>query len=153
MSAATTKQFASLDADITEALRSGDALRTLVLRTLRSELHNAKIAAGADLSEDQMLSVAKRELKKREEAAKAYEGAGSPERMKNELAESEILREYLPAATSEAQVRSHVEALKASGTLPSGPAAIGGAMRSLKETFGSSLDGAMAAQIIREVLG
>ncbi len=152
MSAATTKQLSSLETHITEALRSGDALRTLVLRMLRSELHNAKIAQGSELSEEEMLVITKREVKKREEAARAYEAAGSDERAANERAELTILSEYLPAAADETLIRQHILSLKQQGTIPEGPAAIGAAMRSLKETFGATLDGARAAQLIREAL-
>lgn len=152
MSAVTTKQLSSLEAHITEALRSGDALRTLVLRMLRSELHNAKIAQGSELSEEEMLVIAKREVKKREEAARAYEAAGSGERAASERAELAILNEYLPAAADEALVRQHILNLKQQGAIPQGPAAIGAVMRSLKERFGATLDGQRAAALIREVL-
>lgn len=105
--------FDKLTEDMKAAMKSGDKLKLATLRMLISELKNLKIAKGginSELSEDDIITVLQRELKKRIDAAKAFKDAGRIETSEKEEAEADILREYLPAALSDEETEAAVVA-------------------------------------------
>jgi uncharacterized protein len=57
-----------LAADLKQSMLARDAFRTDVIKMLKSALMYAKIAAGSDLTEEQITAVVRREIKKRHEA-------------------------------------------------------------------------------------
>jgi uncharacterized protein YqeY len=105
-----------IQADITAAMRSGDALRRDVLRMAANALYNAEKAARRPLSDDEAIGVLIREVKTRRESVEAYRGAGRADLADKEEAEIGILAEYLPAPLGEAEI----EALVAEGIAATG---------------------------------
>lgn len=90
-------------------MRSGDALRRDVLRMASSALYNAEKRDGAPLSDDAALAVLTREVKTRKESVEAFRGAGREDLATKEEAEIAILRDYLPDAMSDAEIKALVD--------------------------------------------
>lgn len=99
-----------LESDLKDALKSRDKLRVTVLRSIKAAFINERIELGHELNESEALTVLKREAKKRQEAADMYKKAASTDKAHAELAEKEIIEEYLPEQMSEEEVIKHVEA-------------------------------------------
>jgi uncharacterized protein len=95
-----------IQADITTAMRSGDALRRDVLRMASSALYNAEKTARRPLTDDESIVVLTHEVKTRRESVEAYRGGGRPDLAEKEEAEIAILAEYLPAALPEAELEA-----------------------------------------------
>ena len=99
----------SINQKIAEALKAHDEIRLSTLRLLSSAMNYEFIAKQHKLSEEEELSVVRREAKKRKEAIEAYQKAGAHDRADKEKKELEILEEYLPAGLSDAEVEKIVE--------------------------------------------
>jgi len=85
-------------------MRSRDRARTEALRMLSAALKNDEIERGRTLSEDEEMSVLRRQLKQREESVEAFRNAGRDEQAQTEKAEAEIVRGYLPAPLSDEEM-------------------------------------------------
>ncbi|MEO8330592.1 MAG: GatB/YqeY domain-containing protein, partial [Candidatus Nanopelagicales bacterium] len=103
------------------------------------------------LSDDEVLKVLSRELKKRKEAATAFADAGKADRAKDELAEAAILEQYLPAQLSDDDLVALVtEAIAESGA--AGPQAMGAAMKTVQPKVSGRADGGrVAAEVKRQL--
>ena len=71
-----------LQADLTDAMRAKDEVRRSTLRMALTAVTNEEVAGkqARELTDDDVLKVLARELKKRKEAATAYADAGQPAR-------------------------------------------------------------------------
>lgn len=100
----------TISKQIAQAMKARDEIRLSTLRLLSSALNYEFIAKQHVLSEEEELSVVRREAKKRKEAIEAYEKAGALERAEKEKKEMAILQEYLPAQISDAELVKIVDA-------------------------------------------
>src|SRR5882762_2231753 len=91
-----------IQSELIEARRNRDEVGLSTLSLLKSELVKASKEAGAGgaLDDDLIKRVARKEVKRREEAIEVYRKAGREESAAREEAEMAILRSYLPAAMS-----------------------------------------------------
>lgn len=94
----------TLQQKIGEAMKAHDAVRVSTLRLLLSAFNYEEIAKQRKLSEEEELSLVRREAKKRKEAIEMYAKSGAKERKASEAAELKILQEYLPPEMSEEDV-------------------------------------------------
>jgi uncharacterized protein YqeY len=142
-----------LHADLTDAMRAKDDVRRSTLRMALTSVTNEEVAGkqARELSDDEVLKVLARELKKRREAATAYTEAGHPDRAASELAEAAVLEAYLPAQLDDAELASLVaSAIAESGA--SGPQAMGQVMKAVQPTVAGRADGGrVAAEVKRQL--
>jgi uncharacterized protein YqeY len=144
-----------LRADLTDAMRAKDEVKRSTLRMALTAVTNEEVAGkqARELSDDDVLKVLSRELKKRKEAATAYTDAGQAERASAELAEASILESYLPAQLSDAEVSDIVASVIADHGA-SGPRAIGQVMKPVQAKIAGRADGArVAAEVKRQLAG
>lgn len=142
-----------LEADINTALR-GKLPELATLRMLKSALHNEVIArAGKELGLDEVgvLAIFRRELKKRQEAAKLYEQGGRAELAAQEKSEAEIIARYLPAAPNFDDIKNTVARLKQELNL-SGPQAMGQLTKAVMAHYSGAADGQTVSSAVREAL-
>jgi uncharacterized protein len=132
--------------------RDDVALDTLSL--LKSELVKASKEGGAGgrIDDELVVRVARKEVKKREEAIAVYRKAGREETARREEAEMEVLRAYLPAAMSQEQVEAEVRAVIAE-VKPEGPKGFGAVMKAATARLAGKAEGAQVAAAARKLLG
>jgi hypothetical protein len=99
-----------LQAELTSAMRAQNALRRDTLRMAVAAVYNARKEAQRDLSDDEQVAILAREVKRRRESVDAYRNAKRQDLADKEEAEIGILSEFMPAALSEAELRSMVTA-------------------------------------------
>ena len=96
--------------------------------------------------------MARKELKRRQESADAYTGAGRADAARREQAAAAILKPYLPAqmdpAELEAELRKIIEELK-----PSGPAGFGMVMKEASQRLSGRAAGSEIAAAAKRLLG
>ena len=133
---------------------TGDALdaATLELDTLRGVI--GEIEKDAKLSNARTeLTVLKGEYSKRVASAKLYAEIGETDRSEREAAEADILAQYLPRETSEAELQEFIVSYVAENELAGkGGRALGSVMGALKSQF-ESYDAKLASQLAREAIG
>jgi uncharacterized protein len=95
-----------LRADLTDAMKAQDKLRTATLRMLLAAIQTEEVSGkeARELSDDEVLKVLARESRKRGEAAEIYTQNGRGELAANEHAEARVIDEYLPTPLTEAEV-------------------------------------------------
>ncbi len=103
---------ARLQADLTAAIKNRETVRAGALRMTLAALTTEEVSgkSARELSDDEVLKVITREVKKRKEAAEAFAGAGRTEQAGLEQAESEVLEAYLPAQLDDAELATLVDA-------------------------------------------
>ena len=95
-----------LRADLTDAMKSQDKLRTATLRMLLAAVQTEEVSGkqARELSDAEVLKVLARESRKRTEAAEIYTQNGRGELAAEEHAEGRIIDEYLPTPLNDAEV-------------------------------------------------
>lgn len=135
-----------VQADVKQAMRSGEKERLGALRLLLSELQKAEKEGGGD-----ELAVLRRERKRRLEAASAYADAGREDLRAKEHAEAELIGAYLPAELDEQQLRAIVEqAVRQSGAQTEKDMGI--AMKSAIAAVEGRAEGRRVSKLVKETL-
>jgi uncharacterized protein len=98
-----------IQSDTKAAMKQRDRTRVGALRMLGAALKNAEIEAGRPLTEQEEQTILRRQLKQRDESAEAFRKAGREERAASEVAEAEIVREYLPEPLSQDELQAIVD--------------------------------------------
>lgn len=98
-----------LQEDLKNAQLARDEVKVSTLRLLLSEIRNAEIAKGGDLSDQDIISVVQREFKKRKEAAEGFRSGGREDQAQKEESEASILQQYLPAQLSNEELTKIIE--------------------------------------------
>lgn len=140
-----------LDADLKAAMKNADAFRVGVLRLLKSAIQNETIAKrGADgiLSDEEVLSVLKREAKKRKESIAIYTESGRDDLADIEIKELDFLSEYLPAEISREEIEKTVKEIVDSGVVE-----FSAAMKEAMSRFRGAADGKVVSEVVRSLIG
>lgn len=137
-----------LAAELNAARKAQNKALTLVLGTILSETKNREIELKRPLTDDDVIEVLRRGVKKRRESVEAYEKGGRAELAAQEAAEVVALERYLPAMASEDDVRDAVRAAIAAGAKGVGPV-----MGAVMPQFKGRADGGMINRVVREELG
>ncbi len=147
----------SINQQIGDALKAHDELRLTTLRMLSSALNYEFIAKQHELSEEEELTVVKREVKKRNDTIEVYrqlldkDPARVQEKIDRELAEVKILKEFLPPDIDVSDLKKIVdETIEKSGA--SSIKDMGKVMAMVKERVGVSADGKTIADMVKEKL-
>ena len=138
---------ARLRADMNDARRAREKLRTLVLGTTLSELKNREIELGREASDADVVEVVSRAVKQRREAAAQIRAGGREELAAQEEAEAELLGSYLPRPLTEVEVRTAVRQAMAAGAK-----SVGEVMSRVMPQLKGRFDGREANRIVREEL-
>lgn len=144
---------ATLHADLTEAIRERDQIRSGTLRMVLTAVSNAEVAGKEhrELSDEEVLAVIVKEAKKRREAADAYDDAGRTELADKEKAELVCLEGYLPKQLSDEEIAQIVaEAVAATGA--DGMRDMGKVMGVVKPRIGEQAEGGRVAAAVKKAL-
>ena len=145
-----------LRSDLTTSIKARDELRSSTLRMVLSAISTEEVAgrSARELSDDDVLTVLRREGKKRREAAIAFDEGGRAEMAAKERAEALVIADYLPAQLGPAEIsRIVTEAVEESGAAGEGMKAMGRVMGLVQPRVKGQADGAAVAAEVRRQLG
>lgn len=140
-----------LQDDMKKALKSSDKLRLKVIRFVLSQIKNAEIDKGGELSDEEIIKVISKEIKKIEEAAEEFKNGGNAARAEEELKEAEILKEYLPEPLTSEELEKIIDAAieeVGAKTLKD----LGAVMKVLMPKIAGRADGKIASEIVKKKL-
>lgn len=141
-----------LPLELREAMKARDRTRLATLRLLTAAVRNQEVELGHDLSDEELQAVASTEVKRRREAAEAYEQGGRPELAQQERAEQAILETYLPEQLSDEELDAIIdEAVAATGA--SGPGDVGRVMGQVMGKAKGRADGNEVRRRVAQRLG
>src|SRR3989344_4848828 len=95
-----------------KAMMAQDASRLSAIRMLKSALQYYEIqkgGAGYEATDEDVVDVIGKEIKKRKESIELYKQGGREESAASEQAEVEVLSSYLPEQMSESELRTLVK--------------------------------------------
>jgi uncharacterized protein YqeY len=142
---------AQLTEDLKSALRSGDKLRTSVIRLLTALIKNREVEKRGPLTDAEALQAVSASCKQRQEAIEQYRQGGRQDLVDKETAELAILQSYLPAALSPDELQTLVqEAIRNSQA--SSPREMGKVMALLMPKVTGRADGKVVSTLVREML-
>lgn len=137
-----------IQAELTAARKAQDKAATLLLGTVLSEIKNRSIELKRELTDDDVIEVVRRGIKKRRESVELYEKAARQELADKERAEIVMLERYLPAAVSETEIRAAITAAIAAGA-----SNVGAVMAKVMPQFKGRAEGSTINALAREALG
>ena len=132
-------------------MKSGDKIKTNILRTLLSTLKEKQIEKKEDINEEEYLSIIKRLVKQLKESVDAYQKAGRSELYEKEVSELDILKEYLPEILSEQQTLDLVKEV-ISQTSANSLSDMGKVMSLIMQKSNGKVDGKIANRLVKELL-
>jgi uncharacterized protein YqeY len=136
-----------LQTDLTTARKAQDKLGILVLGTILSDVKNRRIELRREPTDDEVVDVLRRGIKRRRESVEMYTKGDRPELAAKESDEIAALESYLPPAADEGEIRAAVEAAVAGGA-----GQIGAVMGRVLPQFKGRVEGSVINRIAREVL-
>ena len=143
-----------IQTEMVDARKRRDDVGLSTLSMLKSELVRASKdgGAGGQINDDLVIRVARKEVKRREEAIEIYRKAGREESARREEAEMAVLRSYLPAALSDQELETEIRAVIAE-VKPDGPKGFGAVMKAATARLAGRADGNQIAAVTRRLLG
>jgi uncharacterized protein YqeY len=139
--------------DMTAAMKARDALKLRSLRAIIAAVQEAEVA-GAEaktLTDDEVTKVIAAQVKRRIEAAEAFDAGGADDRAANERAEQEVLEAYLPAALGDAELAALVDETLAEGGWTA-KSDMGKAMKAINAKVAGRADGRAVADLVKSKL-
>jgi uncharacterized protein YqeY len=141
----------TIRSELTAAMKAGDAPRRDALRLIVASLHNARIAAGHDLDDDEAMRVLQREAKQRRDSIEEFRKGKREDLVLIEERELAIITAFLPAELSDDELgaiaRGVIDEVGATG-----PGDLGKVMGPLMARLAGRADGKRANALVRELL-
>jgi uncharacterized protein len=136
-----------LQADLNAARKAQDKSAVLLLGTILSDVKNKRIELRADPTDDDVLDVLRKGIKRRRESVEMYDKGNRPDLAEKERAEVAALEKYLPAQASDEEIRTAVRAAIAAGATSMGPL-----MGRVNPQFKGKADGSTISRIAKDEL-
>lgn len=140
-----------LAADLKDAMRKGDATRRLTIRLAMAAIHNAEIAQGKPLNDNDIFGVIAKEAKQRRDSIAEFAKGNRQDLVDKEEAELAVLLEYLPQQMSREEV-----ALAAKKIMDDvgarGPGDKGKVMKELMSQVKGRAEGQLINTVVSELL-
>ena len=136
-----------LQSDLADARRAQDKAGVLLLGTIISDVRNREIELRRELTDDDVIEVLRRGIKRRRESIAMYDSGNRPELAEKERVEVTALERYLPAAPGADEIRAAVREAIAGGAT-----GVGGVMGAVMPRFKGRVEGGTINAIVREEL-
>ena len=137
--------------DLTTAMKEQDKFKLSVLRMLKSEKKKKKISKKHDLSDEEVITVIKRQVKTRKDSMEEYKKYNKEEEVQNLTKEIEILNEYLPAEMSDEDINKALDAIFEE-LKPESIKDMGKVMKEATAKIGASADMSKVSNLVRSRL-
>jgi len=129
-------------------MKERDELRKRTLRMVVTSFKLAEVERQDDLDEPAVLGLIQKEVKSRQESVEEAKQAGRDDLVESTQAEIEVLKEYLPQALSENELRDLIQqTIDEVGA--AGPADMGKVMKAIMPHIQGRADGKMVSELVR----
>ena len=136
-----------------EAMKAKDQIALTALRAVKSAILLAQTESGAkaELTEEQELKILQKQVKQRKDSAAIYLEQGREDLASPELAEAEIINQFLPEALSDEEItKVIIETIKKVGA--EGMKDMGKVMGIVSQELAGKADGKTISNIVRSKL-
>ena len=137
--------------DMKEAMKNKNLVRKNTVQMVRAAVLQVEKDKQIELTDEQIIEIIAKEVKKRKDAATEFEKSGREDLINQNKEEIEILSEYLPKQLSieeiEEVVKNIISELGATGMKDMGPV-----MKQAKEKIGAAADGKTISDAVKKLL-
>jgi uncharacterized protein len=139
--------LARLQADLNLARKAQDKGRVTLLGTMISDVRNREIELRRDVTDDDVIEMVRRGIKRRRESIEMYDKGGRDDLAATERSEVEALSAYLPVGVGDDEIRAAVVA-----AIEGGATNLGAVMGKVMSQFKGRAEGGTINAIVREEL-
>ena len=141
-----------INEDLKVAMKEKDAFKLSVLRMLKSALQMEQIAKKHELSDTEVSSVIKKQVKVRKDSILEYKKYGKEESVKNLEEEIAILDAYLPEEMTQEEVEKVIDTVFAS-VKPTSMKDMGMVMKGVNEALADkNADMSLVSKLVKDKL-
>ncbi|ODV41558.1 glutamyl-tRNA amidotransferase [Cupriavidus sp. UYMMa02A] len=133
------------------AMRAREAERLGTIRLLLAAIKQREVDERIELDDTAVLAVVEKLLKQRKDSITQFQQAGRDDLVQKEQAEVEVLKVYMPAALSDAEVAAEVQQA-VSETGAAGPQDMGKVMGVLKTKLAGRADMTAVSALVKAAL-
>lgn len=145
------KMVEKINQDLKEAMKNQDKFAVSVLRMLKSALQLESISLKKELSDNEVLTVIKRNVKQRKDSMAEYEKYGKTEEVENLAKEVELLQNYLGEEMSEEAINVVIDEVFESEQ-PTSMKDMGKIMKILTEKLGPTANMSLVSKLVKDRL-
>ena len=139
-------------ADIKEAMKTKNDFERDALRTLNAALKQVEVDNRIEMTDDVVLPLLQKEMKKRADAIELYQKGGRDDLAQIERKESELIARYLPSQLTDGELEAEISQIIAQ-TGANGGKDLGVVMKAAKERIGASADAKRISECVKRLLG
>ena len=139
--------------DLVEATKGREKMRQRTLRSVIAAVQEASVSGteSKELDDDAVMAVIKAQVKRRVDAAEAFDAGDRPDSADEERAEMKVLEGYLPAAMSDEDLESIVAGVMEANGFET-RADMGNAMKAVNAEVAGRADGRRVADLVKSKL-
>ena len=135
-----------------EAMKAKNTIALEALRAVKSESLLAKTSgAGGELSEDQEIALLQKLVKQRKEAAEQFDANDRKELAEKELAQAEVIQQFLPAQLTDEELTVAIKDIVAEVGATS-PKDMGKVMGAASAKLAGKAEGKLISAKVKEIL-
>ena len=142
--------YEKINTDLKEAMKNQDKFTLSVLRMLKSALQLDSISKKHELSDEEVMSVIKKQVKTRKDSIEEFKKYNKDEEVAKLEQEIEILNAYLPEEMSEEEINKVIEEVFKELN-PTGMKDMGRVMKELNAKI-TNADMSLVSKIVKERL-
>jgi uncharacterized protein YqeY len=142
---------ARISDDMKAAMRARETERLGTIRLLLAAIKQREVDERIELDDTAVLAVVEKLLKQRKDSITQFQQAGRDDLVQKEQAEVEVLKVYMPAALSDAEVAAEVQQAVAD-TGAAGPQDMGKVMGVLKAKLAGRADMTAVSALVKAAL-
>lgn len=140
-----------LNDDMKQAMRNKEKDKLTVIRMIKASMQNEAIKLGAELTEEQELTILSREVKQRKDSLHEFEKAGREDLVEKVRTELQFVELYMPKQLTEEEISTIVlEAIADTGA--KSKAEMGKVMAAIMPKVKGKADGALVNKLVQQHL-
>lgn len=141
-----------LNQDLKEAMKAKDEVKLRTVRMLLAAIKNFEVEQMRPVTDEEILQIMSKEIKKRQEAIEMYEKGNRQDLAQAERLEVQIIQSYMPQQMGEGEIRELAKKIITELGLSS-PKDVGTAMKAIMPHVKGRADGKLVNKIVSELLG
>ena len=134
--------------DLNTYLKNNNPIAVSALRLLLSSIHNAEIAKGQKLTDEDILAEVAKDVKRHKESITDFEKGQRMQLAQKEKAELLVLQNYLPKPMEEAEIEQIIDEV-ITRTKPESLADMGKVMSEVMAKVAGKADGSKVAEMVK----
>ena len=138
----------AINQDLVKFQKAKDEIAVSSLRLLISDVKNAQIAKGGELSDAEIVEVIAKKAKRHKESIEAYGKAGRQDLVGKEQAELAVISKYLPKQLTDVEIEKIVDEVL-SQTEAANLGDLGKVMGQVMAKVGGQADGGRVSEIVK----